>query len=258
MEESGGILLARLTHAGSSNFIVHPVDPGGAEQASIVDEIGSYQGTVIVNEDVGKVLRGFKIKADGAWTLTLKPLTMARPRTGARASGRGDDVLLLSPAATGLTTVKANHSGSSNVIVYACTDNLHGNLVNKIGSYRGEVLLPDGTSFVTVHADGRWTFIQEWPGQGNRQSLTSGLWGGAVRRRGGLCTCTRTGRPTFRILPRGRLVRHNHEAGASRHQGSSNTAATPVNVRPVRDVHQRYGDPVRRRDRVVPGGAHVD
>ncbi|MBE1590099.1 hypothetical protein ACFPOI_03645 [Nonomuraea angiospora] len=160
VEETENILLATLTHQGGANFIVNPIDPGGAEQASIVNEIGAYNGTVIVNEDHGKVLRGFKIKADGAWTLTLKPLTMAREWGGDRISGRGDEVLLLSPAASGLTTVKADHSGSSNFIVTSYAEQSRENLVNEIGSYRGEVLLPDGTVLVTVHADGRWTFTK--------------------------------------------------------------------------------------------------
>ncbi|MEV4011214.1 hypothetical protein AB0J35_11985 [Nonomuraea angiospora] len=160
VKETEDILLAMLTHRGGSNFIVNPIDPGGAEQASIVNEIGAYNGTVIVNEDNGKVLRGFKIKADGAWTLTLKPLTMAREWGGDRVSGRGDEVLLLSPAASGLTTVKANHSGSSNFIVNSYAEQSRENLVNEIGSYRGEVLLPDGTVLVTVHADGKWTFTK--------------------------------------------------------------------------------------------------
>jgi hypothetical protein len=153
-------LLATLTHEGGSNFIVNPLDPGGAEQASIVNEIGAYKGTVLVNEDEGKVLRGFKIKADGRWTLTLKPLQMARPWTDSRVSGRGDDVLLLSPASSGLTTVKANHSGSSNFIVESYGESSREGLINEIGSYRGEVLLPDGTILVTILADGKWTFVK--------------------------------------------------------------------------------------------------
>ncbi|MGP3917602.1 hypothetical protein [Nonomuraea sp. 10N515B] len=88
----------------------------------------------------------------------MKPLAVARPWTNARVSGRGDEVLLLSPASSGLTTVKVNHSGSSNFIVYSYTEQSQEGLVNEIGSYRGEVLLPDGTVLVTIHADGRWTF----------------------------------------------------------------------------------------------------
>lgn len=160
VKETEDILLATLTHQGTSNFIVNPLDPGGAEQMTMVNAIGNYRGTVLVNEENGKVLRGIKIKADGAWTLTLKPLVMARQWTGARVAGRGDDVLLLSPASSGLTTVKVNHSGSSNFIVHSYAEGSGEGLINEIGSYRGEVLLPDGTVLVTILADGRWTFTK--------------------------------------------------------------------------------------------------
>ncbi|SEL06904.1 hypothetical protein [Nonomuraea pusilla] len=155
-------LLAELTHSGSSNFIVSPVDPGGAEQASIVNEIGRYKGTVLVNEEDGKVLRAFKIQADGPWTLTLKPLALARVWDGGsiRASGRGDDVIALAPPASGLTTMKVNHSGSHNFIVDSYSESSRDLLVNEIGSYRGEVLLPDATFLIAVHADGKWSFTK--------------------------------------------------------------------------------------------------
>lgn len=159
--ETDDVLLVSMTHTGGSNFIVHPIDPGGAEQASIVNEIGSYKGTVLVNEEDGKVLRGFTVKADGAWTLTLKPLTMARAWAGTRVAGRGDDVLMVVPASSGLVTVKAEHSGSSNFVIYAYSERDRNLLVNEIGSYRGQLLLADGTILVTVKADGRWTLTRE-------------------------------------------------------------------------------------------------
>ncbi|MGP3917603.1 hypothetical protein [Nonomuraea sp. 10N515B] len=65
VKETEDVLLATLTHQGSSNFIVHPIDPGGAEQASIVNEIGAYKGTVIVNEENGKVCAVSRSKLTG-------------------------------------------------------------------------------------------------------------------------------------------------------------------------------------------------
>lgn len=157
VKETEDVLIVTLKHSGSSNFIVHPIDPGGAEQSTIVNEIGNYMGTVLVNADAGKVLRGFKIQADGAWTVTIKPLTAVRMWSGERATGRSDEVLGVFPTPSGLTTMKINHSGSGNFIVYAYGTNATDLLVNEIGSYRGEVLLPDGTALVTVQADGKWS-----------------------------------------------------------------------------------------------------
>lgn len=152
--------LASFTHRGSSNFIVNPIDPEGAEQGAIVNHIGSYKGTTMFNVENGSEAGGLKIQADGAWTLKLKPLEMARLWEGSKVSGRGDDVIAFSPQPEGLTTLEAKHSGSSNFIVYAYSENSTDNLVNEIGSWKGEVLLPDGTVFMSIEADGSWSFTK--------------------------------------------------------------------------------------------------
>ncbi|ETK35257.1 hypothetical protein MPTA5024_15100 [Microbispora sp. ATCC PTA-5024] len=155
-----GVWLVTLTHRGESNFIVSPLDAHGAEQGSIVNEIGGYKGTVLLNEDEGAQTAALKIQADGAWTVTLKPLSMARRWTGAGLTGHGDDVAIVSRPSSGLTTVTARHSGSANFIVDAYTESSRENLVNEIGGWHGEVPLPDGTVLLTVHADGVWSFAK--------------------------------------------------------------------------------------------------
>ncbi len=55
-----------LTHSGSRNFVVRAWDVNGTGRAALaVNEIGAYQGTVILR---GALL---EITADGAWTLTI-------------------------------------------------------------------------------------------------------------------------------------------------------------------------------------------
>lgn len=152
------VWLVTLTHRGGSNFIVSPLDSGGAEQGAIVNEIGNYKGSVLLNEDDGKETAALKIQADGAWTITLKPLSMARVWSGDSLTGRGDEVAIVSPQSSGLTTVNARHSGSENFIVEAWTESSRELLINEIGSWHGEVPLPDGTILVTIKADGVWSF----------------------------------------------------------------------------------------------------
>ncbi|GGO66740.1 hypothetical protein GCM10012289_21480 [Nonomuraea cavernae] len=154
------MFLASLTHRGTSTFIVRPLVRNGPEQPPIVHAVGGYQGTVLVNGHDGKVLHGFAIKADGAWTLALKPVTLARAWTGGPVSGRGDEVLTLSPASPGPTTVRIEHAGSGNVTVHAYGDGSPGILVHEIGTYHGEVPLPAGTSLVTITTDGTWTLTR--------------------------------------------------------------------------------------------------
>jgi hypothetical protein len=47
--------------------------------------------------------------------------------------------------------------GSSNFAVHAYSDSGADLLINEIGKYGGEVLLPSGTLVVEINADGAWT-----------------------------------------------------------------------------------------------------
>lgn len=53
------------THNGSSNFIIVGYEGDGEYNGLIVNEIGSYSGTDLI--DLGSVI--FDIQADGDWTL---------------------------------------------------------------------------------------------------------------------------------------------------------------------------------------------
>jgi hypothetical protein len=54
-------------------------------------------------------------------------------------------------------TLNLRHRGSSNFFVHAYTADSAELLVNEIGNFSGEVLIPDGTLLLTVGADGTWT-----------------------------------------------------------------------------------------------------
>ncbi|MEV7971272.1 hypothetical protein AB0O34_35555 [Sphaerisporangium sp. NPDC088356] len=151
--------MATITHQGASNFAVKTVTAEGEEQDLLVNEIGNYKGTVIYNVDAGTQTSAFKIEADGAWTVLLRPITLARSWSGDRLTGRGHDVVRVDPPITGLVSVRVRHAGTSNFAVYA----YHGDndekelLINEIGHYNGEVLMPDDTFLLVVEADGAWT-----------------------------------------------------------------------------------------------------
>ncbi|WP_084963093.1 hypothetical protein [Thermoactinospora rubra] len=65
-------------------------------------------------------------------------------------------------AEQGLRRLTLRHSGEGNFIVWAL-DN-RGRylrlLVNEIGDYRGRVILPAGTRYATVTADGAWSMTR--------------------------------------------------------------------------------------------------
>lgn len=148
--------LVTLTHRGTSNFAVWAVGSDGGDGDLLVNDIGGYKGTRIYNAEEGSKTAAFRIEADGAWTMTLRPLSSARQWSGANTSGKGDDVLLLGTPTSGLETLTATHKGQANFVVTAYGDT-RDLLVNEIGRYSGEVLLPDGTLVLVLEADGSWT-----------------------------------------------------------------------------------------------------
>ncbi|SNS08525.1 hypothetical protein SAMN05216276_1003298 [Streptosporangium subroseum] len=151
----------RFTHDGESNFIVHTIGQRGKVSEYLVNEIGSYDGTVLYNGDGSTSIAALEIKADGAWTATFKPVSGARCWCSGTIRGSGDQVLKLSPT-RGLRTMSASYNGESNFIVHGHTriGGYPNHLINEIGRYRGKVLLPTGTRLVTVNADGNWALTR--------------------------------------------------------------------------------------------------
>ncbi|GAA3737025.1 hypothetical protein HDA32_005494 [Spinactinospora alkalitolerans] len=148
--------IATMTHDGSANFIVHGVNSSGEEDQFLANEIGSYEGTVLYNGHVGDEMAAVQVEADGAWTVELRPLTDARVWEGDEVSGTGHDVLLFAEESAGLQTVAATHAGEGNFAVWAYGEDSD-LLVNEIGSYDGEVLMPTDTAVIAVEADGEWS-----------------------------------------------------------------------------------------------------
>jgi hypothetical protein len=154
----GSAAIAVVTHTGSSNFAIFTVAANGTNNDLLVNTIGNYAGTVLFDEASGVHSVAFEITADGAWTITVKPVTAARAWDGTSAlNGSGDDVVRVSPQIEGLATANVQHTGSSNFAIFAYSSSGADLLVNEIGAYVGEVLLGGGTFLVEVTADGAWT-----------------------------------------------------------------------------------------------------
>jgi hypothetical protein len=125
---------------------------------------GNFTGTVLLESDgmdiaFQRYAVAFQIVSDGAWTIVIKPTTAARvwdPTT--KLSGRGDDVVLVRPPSSGLTTLWITHDGRSGFDVVAHPmSTSYARIVMAIGHYEAAVDLPDGTVILTVEADGAWT-----------------------------------------------------------------------------------------------------
>lgn len=136
--------VATFTHKGADNFAV--VSYVGTERDDLlVNTIGAYVGTVYVNAGVDT----FEITADGNWTVDAKPVTEAKLWHGlARYKGRGDQVLILRNAANKSMQIDATGESNFAIVAYDINGERLDLLVNEIGAYSGEVLLPDADRLV--------------------------------------------------------------------------------------------------------------
>jgi hypothetical protein len=150
--------IATISHQGSANFAVWSVGSDGAEQDLLVNVIGNYAGTVLFDEQTDMHSVALRVDADGAWTITIKPVSEAfHWDQAATAGGIGDDVVIVDPPTSGLKTVTIIHNGSANFAVWAYASSGTDLLVNEIGPYSGESLLGDGTFLIEIAADGSWS-----------------------------------------------------------------------------------------------------
>ncbi|BAL91921.1 hypothetical protein AMIS_67010 [Actinoplanes missouriensis 431] len=137
----------------SSNTVLKSDGP----ESLLVNEIGAYKGKRWINLEDGAQTTQLEIEAAGRWTLTIGSVDqLATKAASGKASGKGDDVVVLGGNAT---KAKITHSkGSSNFVInaYSLETGEGGLLVNEIGGYSGTRPL-QAPALVEVTADGKWT-----------------------------------------------------------------------------------------------------
>jgi hypothetical protein len=150
-----GPVVALIKNTGSGNFAV--ISYSGTEYDDLlVNTIGSYSGRVYVAPGVNLL----KVTSSGSWSVDLRPIASAPRWNGTSAlKGTGDYVVLVSDGAFGTTTIANSGKGNFAVIAYDEYGEYLDLLVNEIGSYHGEVLLPESDPIVlAIHADGgKWS-----------------------------------------------------------------------------------------------------
>ena len=158
IELPGSVGMVTATHNGARNFVIQVLDTDNESTGDLlVNTIGAYSGqTAFGLNSFGEGVR-VQITADGAWDLTIAPLSAA-PELA--PSGSGDAVFLYNGDAGALA---ATHAGERNFVVIEETAELFsmGLLVNTIGAYSGTVPLSSGPSVIAVTADGTWTLAAQ-------------------------------------------------------------------------------------------------
>lgn len=155
-----GLSVFKMTHSGSSNFIVYLLDNEGNKVKLLVNKIGPFDGSKAVKiSRAGDYL--LDITAGGRWAIGVEqPRVNEAPKTNT-FNGSGQQTTELFSTEKGLKTVKMTHSGSSNFIVYLLDKS--GNqlelLVNEIGPFDGSKAVKiarDGIYLFDIEAEGDW------------------------------------------------------------------------------------------------------
>ena len=148
-------LIVTATHTGQRNFIADGLDSNLNELDNITNEIGKFDGTVLLTQyHKAAEVRFIKVQADGDWTFTLKDLTDI-PLASATFYGHGKQVIYYTGNG-GIYTV--THDGQRNFIVDFTSKDSSANLINEIGTFSGRIPVPKGPAIIVVNADGTWVF----------------------------------------------------------------------------------------------------
>ncbi len=146
--------LMDVTYEGEHNFIVHTLDSSGDRVEGLVNEIGSYSGTVTDYEKYKNACT-LEIKADGDWKIVVKPMSSMKKLENGKTY-KGDDVRYIDT--DNMSKLSIENSSEHNFIVHAIGMNSSSHLVNKIGDYSGTVSWTEGQSFFIVQdRDGKWS-----------------------------------------------------------------------------------------------------
>jgi len=155
---SGPVLLTATYQGGANNFVVEALGPDLSSTDVLINTIGAYHGTVLLDgpNSFSQDTTALKVTATGPWSITL-----ADPRTArsfdTTISGKGDEVVNYTggPAAFLIT-----NQGQDNFAVTALGGDFPDLLVNTIGNYHGTVPI-SASGLVQIESDGSWTMTKQ-------------------------------------------------------------------------------------------------
>jgi TM2 domain-containing membrane protein YozV len=126
------------------------LETNGAEML-LVNTVGGYTGSHLVDTSTGSPTTEFSISADAAWTLKVEDVDSV-PTAAGKAGGHGDKVLYWDAPGT---KAAITNKGEGNFVVEGFGSEIPELAVNKVGAYSGTVQLTPG--FVQIKSDGNWT-----------------------------------------------------------------------------------------------------
>jgi hypothetical protein len=158
------MMVATVEHTGVSNFSVHNLDKNLEQIELLVNEIGNYKGSVLLDDTFGHEARGgsktsaLEVTADGAWKITLKSVDMLKAQDGSKPiRGTNGSVIRFSGE---MEVLDIEHEAEGHFSVIQHKGGEFELLVNEVGNWSGSKVVR-GPSIVEVTAEGRWSLTRE-------------------------------------------------------------------------------------------------
>ena len=151
--------LFKATYTGEHNFIVENFDAAGNQIDVLINTIGAYSGSKLIDVYDNDLTARIAIHASGPWEIQILPLSSVRSvLVPGVVQGVGDDVVLLAHAAGKTDLFKADASQAShNFIVYGLSNTDFYLMFNEIAPYTGTVISDGDTVLIQVSATGPWS-----------------------------------------------------------------------------------------------------
>ncbi len=154
-----GPSILTFSYVGEGVFSATPVEESGNEGLPYQLKIGDFEGTYFQRTPT-KPIVAIAVKGTGEWSVTVNSLKSATPSGAKSGSGNGTNVINLGKPTSGVKRITWSHEGEG---VFSVTPiDSKGKprfpLFLKIGNYSGTVLLPSGSQYFEVKADGNWKY----------------------------------------------------------------------------------------------------
>lgn len=126
------------------------------QESLLVNTIGAYSGSHLVNIYDGSVINMLTVESEGNWIIGIRDLSTITPTTGA-VTGHGDSVVYMADT---FRAAAITNTGEGNFAVWGYGGSGSELAVNTIGSYQGTVELT-GPGFIQVNSEGDWTITPQ-------------------------------------------------------------------------------------------------
>jgi hypothetical protein len=157
-EESSGI--ATIVNDADGPFSVWSLAAGGTKQDLLVDVAGAYAGMRFFEATDHSV--AFAVESDGSWSIEVRPLSDARSWDATDPLfGNESAVVSVVPRTSAKAEIIVIYDGDGAFALSALTAGGRQHLIDEIGAFRDDVVLPTGTYVLEIDADAAWSITPD-------------------------------------------------------------------------------------------------